>query len=74
LLNSTTDPEYFENKVNKQGLIKIGDMQKRYFNLENIKPFITKFKTIILDNQGEAYKDRAKGVKNLIRYIGQKTL
>lgn len=72
LLNSTTDPEYYEKKVNRQGLIKIDDMYKRYFNLENIKPFITKFETIVLDNQGETYKDRDKGVENLIRYVGKK--
>ncbi len=72
LLNSTSDPEYYEKKVNKNGLIKIDGMYKRCFNLENIKPFIEKFESIILDSQGETYKDRVKGVENLIRYVGRK--
>ena len=72
LLNSTADPKYYEKKLNKQGLIKDNDLLKRFFNLDNIQPFISKFQTILLDNNGETYKDRAIGTKNLIRYVGEK--
>lgn len=72
LLNSTSDPEYYESKINSDGLIKVDDVYKRYFNLENIKPFIENFYTEVLDDKGETYKDRAKGVDHLIRYVGSK--
>jgi len=30
------------------------------------------FEIILLDNYGETYKDSAKGIHNLIRFVGRK--
>jgi SAM-dependent methyltransferase len=74
LANSTDDPEYGAGTVLEPDYYLIEDNPKRYFSISSAQEFAEKFETILLDNKGETYKDRAKGVHNLIRYIGKKPL
>lgn len=72
LSNSTSDPEYQTGDFLEDDFFLIGKAKKRYFSLESARQFTKQFHPLLLDDQGETYKDRAKGVKSLIRYIGQR--
>jgi SAM-dependent methyltransferase len=70
--NSTSDPEYNTGKKIEDDLFEIEGMTKRFFSVETIKQYTSKFSSILVDNNGKTYKDEAKGVRNLIRFIGRK--
>ena len=70
--NSTSDPEYGTGEQLEPDYFRIENMAKRYFSVESAGRFARDFSVILLDDQGETYKDRAKGVHNLIRFIGAK--
>lgn len=70
--NSKDDPEYNTGKKLEDSYFEIDGVAKRYFDVEAAKNFAQKFKPLLVDNNGETYKDRAKGIHNLIRYIGTK--
>lgn len=70
--NSISDPEYTNGKTIEQDYIDIEGVKKRFFSVDSIKDLLGCFQTVLLDNKGETYKDSAKGVHNLIRYIGKK--
>lgn len=71
--NSTSDPEYDTGKKLEDDFFEFKEgLTKRYFSIESIKKFTKKFEVVLLDNQGETYKDAAKGIHNLIRFIGKK--
>lgn len=72
LSNSTSDPEYGTGVFLEDDYYLIGKAKKRYMCIESVSEFTKQFQPLLLDDQGETYKDRAKGVKSLIRYIGQK--
>lgn len=72
LVNSTSDPEYAHGMEIEPGLYEIEGKPKRFFNLQDAARFTSKFQPLLLDDQGETYKDRAKGVHNLIRFVGKK--
>ncbi len=72
LVNSTSDPEFQSGTKIEEEFYEIGNKVKRYFSLQSTADFTKNFETILLDNAGETYKDRAIGVHNLIRYIGTK--
>lgn len=72
LLNSINDPEYGTGTQLEPGYFEKGDMRKRYFSSASLAGFVVDFKTIVLGEAGETYKDRAKGVSNLVRFIGTK--
>lgn len=70
--NSVNDPEYNTGiRLEKDYFSTEGD-KKRYFNVDSAKDFASAFSPIVADEQGETYKDMAKGVHNLIRFIGTK--
>lgn len=72
-MNSTSDPEYGTGTQIEPGFFQIENVTKRYFSVESTRKFISDFYEIsLLDNLGETYKDTAKGVHNLIRFIGKK--
>ena len=74
ITNTTDDPE---NEARDYVQLEVGfykniskNIMKRYFSIESMKKFIESlFEIIILDNRGEAYKDK---IKTLIRFIGKK--
>lgn len=70
--NSTGDPEYDTGKKLEEGYYEIEGISKRYLNVETAKLFAHDFNPLLLDNNGETYKDSAIGIHNLIRFIGTK--
>lgn len=72
LVNAQTDPEYGQGEQLGEDYYRMDGANKRFFTTESLGQFTKNFKTLVLDNQGETYKDRAKGVHNLIRFIGSK--
>lgn len=72
LVNSTNDPEYGTGLTIEDDFFEVDNTQKRYFSVQTVKDFTSDFETILLDDSGETYKDRVKGVHNLIRFVGRK--
>lgn len=72
LVNSTTDPEYGTGEQLEPDYFHTDGMPKRYYTVASAAEFATGFNVKLLDDQGETYKDMAKGVHNLIRFIGTK--
>lgn len=71
LLNSVTDPEYGTGKELEEDYFDVPNKgAKRYFSIESLKPFISKFEIITLDNKGSDLRRDHK--KDLIRFIGKK--
>lgn len=74
LFNSIHDPEYSNGNKIENYYFEVGGIKKRYFDTEEVKRFSSEFKTILLDDQGESYKDNIKGIKGLVRFVGKKDL
>ncbi len=73
LFNSIKDPETALFKSLEPDYYLDDDGQaKRYFSPISLSLFTKKFETLLLDEEGETWKDRAKDVHNLIRYVGKK--
>ncbi|MFA6525086.1 MAG: class I SAM-dependent methyltransferase [Patescibacteria group bacterium] len=73
MVNSTSDPEYNTGiKIEKDFFAMKKKIKMRFFNIDTVKEFTKEFKTILVDNLGESYKDNAVGVHNMIRYIGRR--
>jgi SAM-dependent methyltransferase len=72
LTNATADPEYGQGKQIGENYFEIEGTAKRYFNVASATEFARAFKPLLADNNGATYKDEAKGVHNLIRFIGSK--
>lgn len=70
--NSTSDPEYGTGKEIEADYFDIDGTAKRYLSIETAGAYANKFTTILLDDNGETYKDSAKGIHHLIRYVGRK--
>lgn len=71
-VNSVNDPEYRTGKELEPDYFQIDKTAKRYFSVDTAREFAKEFDSLLLDDQGETYKDREKGVHNLIRYVGKK--
>ncbi len=74
LLNSTDDPDIPKGKKLEEDYVEFENgMKRRFFSVESVKGFTKDFfEPLVLDNKGETYKDRQKGINNLIRFIGKK--
>ncbi|MEO6509186.1 MAG: class I SAM-dependent methyltransferase [Patescibacteria group bacterium] len=72
LTNSTTDPQYGTGEKIEEDYFEIEGINKRYFSVESIQKFTSLFETVVIDDKGETYKDRAANINNLIRFIGRK--
>ena len=68
--NSVHDPEYNTGTKLEDDYFQIDQTAKRYFSVDSARAFAKDFEPLLLDDQGETYKDRAKGVHNLIRFVG----
>lgn len=73
LVNSVNDPEYDTGKKIEDNYFETDGTKKRYFSEESAREFGSRFDIILCDEQGETYKDQAKGVHNLVRFIGKKS-
>jgi ubiquinone/menaquinone biosynthesis C-methylase UbiE len=72
LVNSISDPEISEAEEVEENYFKLGSIYKRYFDVDSALQFAKDFETLLVDEKGETYKDKAIGVSNLIRYVGKK--
>jgi SAM-dependent methyltransferase len=70
--NSVSDPEYGNGTKIEDNFYDIDGVSKRYLDTESAKQFGHQFSPLLLDSRGETYKDAAKGIHNLIRFIGKK--
>lgn len=71
LLNTMEDPEVKDSKQIEDGLYDTpAGLVKRFFTLDYLKELTnSRFEVIVLDANGETYKDK---IKTLIRFIGQR--
>jgi len=69
LTNTIEDREISTGTKIEDEYYQIGDIQKRFFSIDSMRKFTSKFETLLLDNHGETHKDE---IKTLIRYIGKK--
>lgn len=74
LVNSVNDPEYKTGNVIEPDYFQIDKTAKRYFSESTAREFTQYLQVNLLDELGETYKDGAKGVHNLVRFIGTKPL
>ncbi len=72
LVNSVNDPEYKQGKEIEPDYFQIDNAAKRYFSESTARDYTQYFDVNLLDELGETYKDAAKGVHNLVRFIGTK--
>ena len=72
MVNSVSDPEYGTGEQIEPDYFLTEGTQKRYFSTKTASTFLKAFETIVLDDEGSSYKDQAKGVHNLIRFVGRK--
>lgn len=70
-VNSINDPEFNTGKKIEQELFEIEGTTKRFFSKHSMDYFAQDFQVILLDDSGRTYKDEAKGVHNLVRFIGR---
>ena len=73
-VNSVNDPEYGTGKELEPDYFQIDKTAKRYFSEKTAREFGQWFDINLLDELGETYKDSAKGVHNLVRFVGVKPL
>lgn len=74
LTNSTSDPEYNSGRMLEPDFFQVGKATKRYLSVESARALTRDFQPNLIDNLGQTYKDQAKGIHNLIRFIGKKPL
>jgi SAM-dependent methyltransferase len=70
LVHSVHDPEYNGGKKIEEDYFQIDKTTKRYFSVKSTKEFVEGFSIILLDDDGETYKDADRGVHHLVRFIG----
>lgn len=71
-VNSVNDPEFNLGKRLEQELFDIDGYVKRFFSVYSMRYFARDFEVLLLDDEGRTYKDDAKGVRNLVRFVGKK--
>lgn len=71
MVNTKDDPQVAVSKSLRGDLYEAPDgLVKRFYTTQSLANFVSnKFQTILLDSEGETYKDETK---TLIRYIGKK--
>ena len=74
LNNSVNDPEFGNGDKIEDDYFQIGNSSKRYFSESTARKFAEYFDINLLDELGETYKDNAKDVHNLVRFVGTRPL
>jgi len=69
LINTVDDPEFGQGEKIENDYFEINGLRKRFFSVESMAEFASKFETILLDDHGESHKD---AIKILIRFVGRK--
>lgn len=70
-VNSVNDPEFNTGSRLEQEYFEIEGVKKRFFSIYSMDYFARDFRVILLDDKGKTYKDEAKGVHNLVRFVGK---
>lgn len=70
-VNSVNDPEFNTGIRLEQELFEIAGVAKRFFSKYSMDFFTRDFQIILLDDLGRTHKDEAKGVHNLVRFVGK---
>ncbi len=67
-VNSVNDPEYKDGPEIEEDYYLIRGVKKRYFSSSSLKNYINEngFETLLSNEEGETYKDRAISVNNLV--------
>jgi SAM-dependent methyltransferase len=70
-VNTINDPEVTKSKkIEEEYFLSPVSIKKRFFSIEYFRQLIgNKYQIIILDENGETYKD---AIKNLVRFVGKK--
>jgi SAM-dependent methyltransferase len=70
ITNTLEDPEISDLKrIDQDYYVNADGLKKRYFSVDSMKKFTNKFKTILLDANGQGHKEP---IKTLIRFVGKK--
>jgi ubiquinone/menaquinone biosynthesis C-methylase UbiE len=72
LFNSTDDPETTEGEQLEENFYHINGIDKRFFDVATAQQLTKSFTPLVINNKGNTYKDRAKGIQNLVQIIVQK--
>lgn len=72
LVNSVNHPEYNTGIKLEDDYFETEGTKKRYFSEKTAREFARDFEAILCDENGETYKDQAKGVHHLVRFVGRK--
>ncbi len=72
LVNSINDPEYNTGVKLEDDYFETEGIRKRYFSAAMARKFTRGFDSILCDEEGETYKDTAKGVHHLVRFVGRR--
>lgn len=71
-VNTVHDPECGTGEHIGLDTFRIDGVAKRFFSPDSLLPFVTAFDPILLDEDGASYKDQAKGIHHLVRFVGRK--
>jgi SAM-dependent methyltransferase len=69
LTNTIEDPEVGTAKKVDEEFFESGGINKRFFSVDSMGKYASKFELLILDAHGETHKDE---IKTLIRLVGKK--
>lgn len=72
LVNSVNDPEHGTGVKVEEDFFTVDGINKRYFDLATVRKLTQRYKPLLADENGTSYKDQAKGINNLVRFIGEK--
>ncbi len=72
IVNSTKDPEITDGEEIEKNFREIDGIEKRFFDLEFTKKLTKRYKIFICSDRGTSYKDKEKGIFQLIQFVGQK--
>lgn len=72
MVNSTKDPEYDKSLVNKDGLIEVGGITKRFFSKGSFAPLVSDFEGLLFNEEGRTPKDDVVDNSGMVQFIGRK--
>lgn len=74
MVNTVEDPEIGEGEMLEPDYLMVDGIKKRYFDVPTVEKLTSQgYEILLLDDRGTSYKDREKGITNLIRFVGRKT-
>jgi len=71
MVNSVNDPEFDSSKADKDNVIIINGLKKRFFSKESFKRYFGDFEIILCDEKGRTPKDDALDTTGLVRLIAR---